>query len=711
MNKLRIQPAIKEEIEQATGKAIPEPSSPEFVGFLKELKTTHPDLARKLRTGVELEGLTPPKALQEQLRMGQARERKRNLLRTLFQRQGWQGKWIPDKRKILLLGLLGAFGMAALFVFTLSRPSVKAVTPGAVGMVGSTLNSQPSAEPSSAVPPGSRPPASRPETIGAPALTSPSATSGSQSSATPPSMPSTLSLNSSQPSRIAPPDMLSPPRAIAPAAPNPPLPQAPPPMPGYAPAMTYPKASEAPGPMIYAQQKAKASETQTSTPISPEPIIRYARPPRGQTNTPGQVQTNAPAQPQSTAQPTAMWIYQRKAEAGPVVVYRKAQQAQAEAKAEAKVQADSPILSEAQAEPKREVEVYRAPREDPSLVQFEREVPRGEVVVSRETPAPNPVSETKTAADTPKPDLTLFRREVKVQAPTKPAPVEEAERALTQYRKELPKISPPIAREREENPPVTLWSKTNQQAPALTGYQRVEDNKPVAAGDLIQSSQPNRPVLPQALAESADGLKTLYQRPAPKLPEAPTAPVQNPAPTIPSPTFQPGQQVEAKLATAVLTLEGGQVPVVAESEGAIWIGVASLDASRRVQVSFERVVQSGQAANLQAMALDAQGVPGLQAVLEEQAPSLASDMLRAAVNGVSTYVQGLASASSSTVLPGGGAVQNKEAPPLGLTLLGEIGKLFALPQGQASVVRLARVDKGTPILILVGVGARPGARP
>ena len=151
--------------------------------------------------------------------------------------------------------------------------------------------------------------------------------------------------------------------------------------------------------------------------------------------------------------------------------------------------------------------------------------------------------------------------------------------------------------------------------------------------------------------------------------------------------------------------------MVAESEGAVWIGVASLDAARRVQGAFDRVVKDGQVGEVQAMALTPQGVPGLEAALEEQTPSLASDILRAGLNGVSAYVQGLAGASSSTVLPGGGAVQSKEAPPLGITLLGEIGKLFALPQGQASVVRLARVDKGTPILILVGVGGSPRGRP
>jgi len=260
----------------------------------------------------------------------------------------------------------------------------------------------------------------------------------------------------------------------------------------------------------------------------------------------------------------------------------------------------------------------------------------------------------------------------------------------------------------EAKPGLDIYSASEEGSAKLTQYQR---NQPRATQDAAS---------PPTANNSADaGLKTLYQRSSPPAPQSIPTPTQatpqqglpEAAPPIAPNAFAPGQQISAKLATAILALEGGQVPVVAESEGAIWIGAAGLDASRRVQVVFDRVLQDGQVTELQAMALSPQGVPGLEAALEEQAPSLASDMLRATLNGVSTYVQGLASASSSTVLPGGGAVQSKEAPPLGLTLLGEIGKLFALPQGQASVVRLARVEKGTPILILVGVGAKPGVRP
>lgn len=158
-------------------------------------------------------------------------------------------------------------------------------------------------------------------------------------------------------------------------------------------------------------------------------------------------------------------------------------------------------------------------------------------------------------------------------------------------------------------------------------------------------------------------------------------------------------------------MEKGSVPVLAESEGTLWIGVATLTDSKRIEIAFNQVVQHGQAVPIQALAFDIQGVPGLEATIEEQAPSLASDMLRAAMSGISTYVQGLAQAGTSTVLPGGGAVQNKEAPPLGITLLGEVGKLFALPQGQAMVVRLARVARDTPIQIVVGVGGKPGGQP
>lgn len=583
MNRLRVRPQVRQEVEASLGKPIPEPSQTEFLPFMKELSTQRPELAQKLREGLEVEGLVAPtqipSALKDQVRLGQVRERNKNLLRSLFQRQQWQGKWVPDKRKVLLLSLLGAGLAAGVFILTLSRPTQKAVTPSTVGMVGDTLNRQAPPVVPTPVQPEALQSVNPPSVAVNPVPLPPQTIVPRTSSLTPPPPVPSLS-----------------------PAPVPPSAYVVPPSPGAATASPQP---ERPQPLVYERKAPDPAPQAQSNPVAPPsstPITLYNRP----AATPGAqapmvTQASPTGQAEPDPSPKSFLVYKRKGEEGSSVVY------QAQARAQAKTQ----------------------------------ESPQSATPVPVERAAPG-----------------IFAQEAKPQP--------------------------------------------------LLAYERPAENK---QNPTDSSPQPTAP------AASA-GLKTLYQRSGvPSSPPSSPPPPANPATpqtsASPSPTnaFAPGQRIPARLATAVLAVEKGSVPVLAESEGTLWIGVATLTDSKRIEIAFNQVVQHGQAVPIQALAFDIQGVPGLEATIEEQAPSLASDMLRAAMSGISTYVQGLAQAGTSTVLPGGGAVQNKEAPPLGITLLGEVGKLFALPQGQAMVVRLARVARDTPIQIVVGVGGKPGGQP
>lgn len=631
MTRFGVRPEVQQELEAALGRPLPDPSALEFLPFLKELSRSHPDLARKLRQGLvpaEAERPQVPKALQSQVRQGQARERRRNLVRLLFQRQGWQGLWVPDKRKLLLWGVLGAsLGVGAL-LFTLGRPTLKAQTPDAVGRMGQTLNA-PDAPAKTPSPPAGT-------TAGAP-LASPMPAPPSQAVA--PSSPA-----SALPT-------LPPPPPALPTAPSPGFSTAPSSFPLTPPGSpSSPSSPDRPGLMIRAQgQPAKPAA----------PLIYAAQAELGSpsTSAPDQTSPDADSGPGKTsgagvgAQTPAPAALARR----PVVVYTRA------------ATEVSALTNPSQAE-------IAARR---SFVVFSDDAKgkegRSSVVFARQSQGVEPGKTTPAAPDPTQPQGQPGPSEA---LSAQPAP-------LTQYQRGVSQTQPSLSPAPSPNKP----APTDGQLTTL--YQRANPSSspPPAAPNV--TATPTSPPSPQS---------------------SPTAP-PSPQPSAVPDAYSPGQQIPAKLATEIVAPEGAQVPVVADSEGASWIGTAGLDASRRVQVVFDRVVQGGQVTELQAVALSPQGVPGVEPILEEQAPSLASDTLRAAMNGVSAYVQGLAGASSSTVLPSGGAVQSKEAPPLGLTLLGEVGKLFALPQGQSSVVRLARVEKGTPVLILVGAGVKPSVRP
>jgi hypothetical protein len=162
--------------------------------------------------------------------------------------------------------------------------------------------------------------------------------------------------------------------------------------------------------------------------------------------------------------------------------------------------------------------------------------------------------------------------------------------------------------------------------------------------------------------------------------------------------------LEGTLLTSIVTAEGASIPVIAQSELGNWIGTASLSSLGRVTIRFHQLVGAEGSIKVAASAFDTEGVPGVGAALEDQSPALAADLLRAGVSGFSTFAQSLLQAGNTSV-SGGVVVKEQKVPPLEYILGGEIAKLFQLPTAHQSVVRVARVPKGSPILIAVGVSA------
>ena len=171
----------------------------------------------------------------------------------------------------------------------------------------------------------------------------------------------------------------------------------------------------------------------------------------------------------------------------------------------------------------------------------------------------------------------------------------------------------------------------------------------------------------------------------------------------------PGAIVPASLATGIVLAEGGQpVPVVARTDtGVTFIGTATLNAARRMEINFKEIVINNQAAGLSAQAFSSDGLPGVVVNVADMAPSLFADLLRGTASGVSSYVKGLAAVTTTTLVPGAGAVSDRSAPPLGASIVGALADLFAVPPEQKALIRVAQVDRGTPILVTVLSGLRP----
>ena len=159
----------------------------------------------------------------------------------------------------------------------------------------------------------------------------------------------------------------------------------------------------------------------------------------------------------------------------------------------------------------------------------------------------------------------------------------------------------------------------------------------------------------------------------------------------------PGTQIEAELATGLLIYQGGESPVVAtDSMGRMWIGNATLDDSRRVNVTFNQV--DGMTTN--AIALSDNSYPGLYANIDEKTPSLIADLFRGSVSAFSNYVQDRAD-DGEVIVVNDTVIGRDDTPDIEYYLADSVARLFSLPEGEQAMIRVAEVKPGTKFKILV----------
>ena len=165
--------------------------------------------------------------------------------------------------------------------------------------------------------------------------------------------------------------------------------------------------------------------------------------------------------------------------------------------------------------------------------------------------------------------------------------------------------------------------------------------------------------------------------------------------------YPPGTKLNATLLTGVLAVPGNQdFPVIAKLEdGGIVFGKATLDSTMRIQVRFLEVANEGRSSSVSAQALDLRGYPGLSGDVREEAPDVVNNLLRAAVGGVSGYVQNLAK-FGTTSFGNGTTTVTSQAPDLGWSILGNIANLFQVPNDQRALVKIVELKPDSPLTVL-----------
>lgn len=165
-------------------------------------------------------------------------------------------------------------------------------------------------------------------------------------------------------------------------------------------------------------------------------------------------------------------------------------------------------------------------------------------------------------------------------------------------------------------------------------------------------------------------------------------------------SYQVGRPLRGRLNIQLTVIEGQPAPAIIETaDGAIWVGEATLGPLNRVEINLSSLYFAGENYPVRASAYQ-RGVLGLDARVQEQAPTLAQDALRAAANSFSRYVDLLSRQSTVIQRPDGGVTQTQQAPGLEFVLLGELGQLFRVPETRRSLVRVATVNAGTVLDVI-----------
>jgi hypothetical protein len=178
--------------------------------------------------------------------------------------------------------------------------------------------------------------------------------------------------------------------------------------------------------------------------------------------------------------------------------------------------------------------------------------------------------------------------------------------------------------------------------------------------------------------------------------------------------LEPGQKISVRLATGITIVEGVSSPVLAESlpqtclvvglcKTMLFRGNAELVSGNKVRVSFDAVFLDGKEQPFQGIALDPYDNNAITVAVVDEAPTIAQDLLRNTLGGLSDYVEALSQAKTVQVLPNGETIEQSSMPTFETFLGAAAARTFRMPATTSSFVRVAQLPAGTPLKVLTGV--------
>jgi hypothetical protein len=256
--------------------------------------------------------------------------------------------------------------------------------------------------------------------------------------------------------------------------------------------------------------------------------------------------------------------------------------------------------------------------------------------------------------------------------------------------------------------PTPLMTTREQGAPVQPSFGQAGVLVDVQNRRDTPSSQSSAPITVEVRTESratsTAPIGILFDRsnsPATQSPSASTTESSASSQTKPAASpYLPGARVAAKLVTGLIVLAGREAPVViALEDGGIAFGKATLNEANRVQITVLEVVKNGISGDVNGSGLALDGFPGLLGQVREDGADVVSKLWNATLSGVSSYVQGLANANTTTYGQGVTTIAQPGAD-LGWSVLGNLAQAFLTPPAQQQTVKYVELKPDTPFQVL-----------
>jgi hypothetical protein len=169
--------------------------------------------------------------------------------------------------------------------------------------------------------------------------------------------------------------------------------------------------------------------------------------------------------------------------------------------------------------------------------------------------------------------------------------------------------------------------------------------------------------------------------------------------------------ISARLVTGITAVDMTDTPVVAEALNdycslplscppITFYGVARVQSANYVSVTFSHALVDGHLLPFTGRGLDLSSNPLLVGRVVDEAPAVVQDLLRAALGGVSDYVNAASKRSTTVLLNDGSTVTASQLPSLESFIFGSAASIFDTPREATSVLRVIQIDAGQPIKVL-----------